>query len=76
MSTHPALGIVSGPLFPGGSEFKMWWKAADGGYLVARAAGFPTEDLARTHATVLAKEMGWTPPRWWQLSRWDEPVWP
>jgi hypothetical protein len=36
--------------------------------------GFPTHKEAFETAIRLAKESGWTAPKWWQFWRWNEVV--
>lgn len=44
----------------------------DGGNARVHACGFDTrEEMERERADCL-KQVGWTPPRWWQWWRWND----
>jgi len=48
------------------------WHDLDGMRHVASAQNFTSRAEARSAAFMLAKELGWTEPKWWQVWRWKD----
>jgi hypothetical protein len=49
------------------------WTARDGTITVIGDQGCATVEDAQRGALERAKSLGWTPPKWWQWWRWDDP---
>ena len=47
------------------------WNSMAGQHSV-KVEGCDSSEEARTEALRMAKESGWTPPRWWQWWRWSD----
>lgn len=48
------------------------WTDAAGNKHTASVANCATPEDARIAVLALARASGWTPPRWWQLWRWND----
>jgi hypothetical protein len=44
-----------------------WWNGQS-----CTSSGYKTKEEAKAAAFAFAKELGWTPRRWWQFWRWGE----
>jgi len=48
------------------------WTVFGEGKKLSIADGFASYDMANKIAIKVAKDMGWTPPKWWQFWRWTD----
>jgi hypothetical protein len=48
------------------------WTDFDGTISRITNSGYDSADEARHEAIERARELGWTPPKWWQFWRWDD----
>lgn len=52
--------------------YQVVWNRNPGERAVYEESGFETRDEMYAARDELLREIGWTPPRWWQYWRWDD----
>jgi hypothetical protein len=66
----PAFPLATGSGCTYGQSY--FWTRPDGATMTGFTYGHPTQAAALADIRDLLLPMGWTPPRWWQISRWSD----